>query len=495
MNEVYILTVSSDFGITTRDLMTMYNYKECYINGQWQAVTNGQEVDVIQPSTEKVIGTITLSNEADVNLAVQAAKEAFVTFSKTSKQERIALLERIIEVYKGMFSKMARHISDEMGAPMNLAETAQAGSGLAHLEQALAALVKSPDEEKIGSSLLYHEPVGVCALITPWNWPINQIACKVGPAIAAGCTMVLKPSEIAPLSGYLFAQILDEAGVPAGVFNLINGDGLNVGAPLSSHVDIDMVSFTGSTRAGVAVAKAAADTVKRVSQELGGKSANIILDDVNLEKAISSGVQACMHNTGQSCNAPTRMLIPENLYEQAVIIAAKTADAVIVGDLDDKNTFIGPVISQMQFDKIQGLIQVAIDEGATLVAGGLGKPEGLEQGYYVKPTVFANVHNKMTIAQEEVFGPVLVLIPYTDEQNAIDIANDSLYGLSGYVASADKARALNVAKQMRTGMVHINGAWTDAAAPFGGYKQSGNGREWGEYGLEEFQEVKAVMLK
>mgnify|MGYP000048539811 FL=1 len=473
----------------------MYNYKECYINGQWQAVNNGQEVDVIKPSTEKVIGTITLSNEADVNLAVQAAKDAFVTFSKTSKQERISLLERIIEVYKSKFSKMARHISDEMGAPMNLAKTAQAGSGLAHLEQALAALIKSPDEEKIGSSLLYHEPVGVCALITPWNWPINQIACKVGPAIAAGCTMVLKPSEIAPLSGYLFAQILDEAGVPAGVFNLINGDGINVGAPLSSHVDIDMVSFTGSTRAGVAVAKAAADTVKRVSQELGGKSANIILDDVNLEKVVKGGVQACMNNTGQSCNAPTRMLIPENLYEQAVIIAAKAADAVVVGDLDDENTFIGPVVSQMQFDKIQGLIQIAIDEGATLVAGGLGKPDGLEQGYYVKPTIFANVHNKMTIAQEEVFGPVLVLIPYTDEQNAIDIANDSLYGLSGYVASSDKDRALNVAKQMRTGMVHINGAWTDAAAPFGGYKQSGNGREWGEYGLEEFQEVKAVMLR
>lgn len=473
----------------------IYNYNQCYINGQWQQVTDGQSIDVIQPSTEKVIGSISLANEVDVNKAVAAAKAAFVTFSQTSKTERITLLERIIAVYKNKYSLMARHISDEMGAPMNLAQGAQAGSGLAHLEQALAALVKSPDEEKIGSSLLYHEPVGVCALITPWNWPVNQMACKVGPAIAAGCTMVLKPSEIAPLSGYLFAQILDEAGVPAGVFNLINGDGLNVGAPLSSHKDIDMVSFTGSTRAGVAVAKAAADTVKRVSQELGGKSANIILDDVDLTEAISGGVEACMHNTGQSCNAPTRMLIPENLYDEAVIIAAKAANNLKVGDLEDETTFIGPVISQMQFDKIQSLIQVALDEGAKLVAGGLGKPEGLEQGYYVKPTIFSNVHNKMTIAQEEVFGPVLVLIPYKNEAQAIDIANDSLYGLSGYISSADPTRALNMAKKMRTGMVHINYAWTDAAAPFGGYKQSGNGREWGEHGLEEFQEIKAVMLR
>jgi len=472
----------------------MYNYDKCYINGQWQEATNGQAFDVIKPSTEQVIGTITLANEADVNLAVKAAKDAFVSFSQTSKKQRIALLEKIIAVYKEKFSLMARHISDEMGAPMNLAKTAQAGSGLAHLEQALAALIKSADQKEIGKSLLFHEPVGVCALITPWNWPINQIACKVGPAIAAGCTMVLKPSEIAPLSGYLFAQILDEAGVPAGVFNLLNGDGFNVGAPLSAHADIDMVSFTGSTRAGVAVAKAAADTVKRVSQELGGKSANIILDDVDLAKAIKKGVIACMHNTGQSCNAPTRMLIPEHLYDEAVIVAAKAASEIKVGDVDDKDTFIGPVISQAQFDKIQGLIQIAIDEGASLIAGGLGKPEGLSQGYFVKPTVFANVHNKMTIAQEEVFGPVLVLIPYKDEQQAIEIANDSLYGLSGYVASSDNKRALNVAKKMRTGMVHINYSWTDSAAPFGGYKQSGNGREWGEYGLEEFQEVKAVMI-
>lgn len=472
----------------------MYNYNECYINGQWQSVTNGQKIDVIQPSTEHVIGEITLANRADVDKAVAAAKSAFLRFSQTSKEYRMSLLERIISIYKDKMPLMARHISDEMGAPMNLAETAQAGSGLAHLEQALAALKNSADSKKVGNSLLFHEPVGVCALITPWNWPINQIACKVAPALAAGCTMVLKPSEIAPLSGYLFAQILDEAGVPDGVFNLINGDGLNVGSPLSSHPDIDMVSFTGSTTAGIAVAKSAADTVKRVSQELGGKSANIILDDVNLEKSITSGVMTCMHNTGQSCNAPTRMLIPEKLYEQAVTIAAKAANNINVGDVNNVDTFIGPVISQIQFDKIQGLIQVAINEGADLVAGGLGKPNGLEQGYFVKPTIFANVNNKMRIAQEEVFGPVLVLIPYKDEQQAVDIANDSPYGLSGYVSSKDENRALNIAKQLRTGMVHINGAWVDSAAPFGGYKQSGNGREWGEYGLEEFQEIKAIML-
>lgn len=471
----------------------MYNYNKCYINGEWCTVNNGQLMEVIQPSTEKVIGSITLANEIDVNLAVKAAKTAFVTFSQTSKQERINLLKRIIEVYKAKMPLMARHISDEMGAPMNLAQGAQAGSGLAHLEHALIALTNSSDVEEVGNSLVYHEPIGVCALITPWNWPVNQIACKVGPAIAVGCTMVLKPSEIAPLSGYLFAQILDEAGVPAGVFNLLNGDGINVGAPLSRHQDIDMVSFTGSTNAGIAVAKAAADTVKRVSQELGGKSANIILDDVELTQAITDGVKACMHNTGQSCNAPTRMLIPQHLYNDAVQIAVKAANDIKLGDLDDVNTFIGPVISKTQFDKIQGLIQVAIDEGASLVAGGLGKPEGLEKGYFVKPTVFAHVNNKMTIAQEEVFGPVLVLIPYNSEQEAIDIANDSIYGLSGYVASTNKQRALEFAKKIRTGMVHINYAWTDAAAPFGGYKQSGNGREWGAHGLKEFQEVKAVM--
>jgi len=472
----------------------MYNYNKCYINGQWRDVTNGQELAVIQPSTAKVIGKISLSNEADVNLAVEAAKAAFVDFSQSSKQSRIELLERIICIYKDKSALMARHISDEMGAPISLATIAQTGSGLAHLEQALAALKDSPLMGEIGNSLLLREPVGVCALITPWNWPMNQIACKVAPALAAGCTMVLKPSEIAPFSGYLFAQILDEAGVPPGVFNLINGDGQGVGAPLSSHPDVDMVSFTGSTQAGIAVAKAAADTVKRVSQELGGKSANILLDDVNLEEAVTQGVIACMHNTGQSCNAPTRMLIPQQYYQKAINIAAKATNNIKVGPVDDEDTFIGPVVSQTQYDKIQHMIQVGIDEGAELIAGGLGKPAGLGQGFFVKPTVFANVNNAMTIAREEIFGPVLVLIPYDTEQQAIDIANDSPYGLSGYVSSSDQQRALIVAKKLRTGMVHINGVGVDTAAPFGGYKQSGNGREWGQYGLEEFQEIKAIML-
>ncbi|TQV87455.1 aldehyde dehydrogenase family protein [Aliikangiella coralliicola] len=464
-----------------------------YINGRWQTIEGGESFKVIQPATEREIGCITLANSPVVNLAVEAAKNAFTSFSQTSIDERVELLENIIRIYKDKFSLMARHISDEMGAPMWLAEGAQTGSGLAHLEQTLIALKESKAQQEIGDSLLFHEPVGVCALITPWNWPVNQIACKVAPALAAGCTMVLKPSEIAPLSAYLFTQILDEAGVPAGVFNMINGDGPNVGSQLSRHPDIDMVSFTGSTRAGVAVAKAAADTVKRVSQELGGKSANILLDDVDLEMAVSEGVKACMHNTGQSCNAPTRMLIPENLYQQAIAVAQETVAKMKVGHADDPEAFVGPVISQQQYNKIQGMIQDAIEEGAELVCGGLGKPQGLEQGFFVKPTIFAEVTNGMCIAQQEVFGPVLVLIAYQNEEQAIEIANDSLYGLSGYVSSTDPQRALKVAKKIRSGMIHINNAWTDPAAPFGGYKQSGNGREWGKFGLEEFQEVKAVM--
>lgn len=471
----------------------MYNYDKCYINGQWQDVKNGTHYPVIKPDTEQQIGHITLAGIREVELAVAAAKEAFVSFSLTSKAQRITILERIIAVYQEKYQEIAQHISDEMGAPMSLAEGAQANSGLAHLKAALAALVDEPESEQLGNSTVVKEPVGVCALITPWNWPMNQIACKVGPAIAAGCTMVLKPSEIAPLSGYIFAQIMDEAGVPPGVFNLVNGDGITVGSPLSSHPDIDMVSFTGSTRAGVAVAKAAADTVKRVSQELGGKSANIILDDVDLPEAVTKAVEACMHNTGQSCNAPTRLLVSRGMYDQAVAIATEAANAVKVGVCASPDTFMGPVISEAQYKKIQGLIQLAIDEGARLVAGGLGKPQGLKVGYFVKPTVFADVSNDMTIAQEEVFGPVLVMIPYDSEEQAIAIANDSLYGLSGYISSSNLNRALAVAKRLRTGMVHINGAWTDPAAPFGGYKQSGNGREWGKFGLEEFQEVKAIM--
>ena len=473
--------------------MTQYNYDQCYIDGRWRNISNGAELAVIRPDNEQVIGKITLASQIDVDRAVAAAKQAFPDFSRSSKATRIRLLERIIELYESKMELIAEHISAEMGAPISLARGAQAGSGLAHLQQALKALQQQPEQENLGASVVWREPVGVCALITPWNWPMNQIACKVGPAIAAGCTMVLKPSEIAPLSGYLFAQIMDEAGVPPGVFNLINGDGASVGSPLSSHPDVDMVSFTGSTRAGIAVAKAAADTVKRVSQELGGKSANILLDDVDLAQAVRDGVQACMHNSGQSCNAPTRMLIPEHSYQDAVNIAAKAAEAIRVGKSDDGETFMGPVVSLPQLQRVQNMIQMAIDEGAELVAGGLGRPSQLTSGYFVRPTVFAEVHNQMRIAQEEVFGPVLVLIPYATEQEAIDIANDSPYGLSSYICSSDTDRALSIAKRLRTGMVHINGAWTDPAAPFGGYKQSGNGREWGAFGLEEFQEVKAVM--
>ena len=470
-----------------------YRYDQCYIDGQWQAVEGGKPLDVIHPGSEAVIGQITLGNQNTVNQAVAAAKQAFSTFSLSSKDQRIALLERIIALYKERYSEMAKHISDEMGAPIDLAEGAQAGSGLAHLKQALAALKAFDFSEPLDSSTVLYEPVGVCGLITPWNWPMNQIACKVAPALASGCTMVLKPSEIAPLSAYLFAQILDEAGVPPGVFNLVNGEGPEVGSALSSHPDIDMISFTGSTRAGVAVAKSAADTVKRVSQELGGKSANILLDDVDWKKAVDHAVSACMHNTGQSCNAPTRLLVPEGVYDQAVELAKSAARDLVIGRCDDPETFMGPVVSETHYHNIQQKIALAIEQGAELVCGGLGKPEGFEQGYYVKPTIFANVDNSMDIARQEVFGPVLVIMSYKDDDDAIAIANDSDYGLSGYVYGEDKARVMNVAKRLRTGMVHINGAWTDPQAPFGGYKQSGNGREWGKFGLHDYLEVKAIM--
>lgn len=469
-----------------------FHYTQGYINGHWRDVP-GQIASVINPASEEQIGEITLTTPSVANDAVIAARRAFSTYSQTSKQERVALMQRIIAIYKSKMDAMGEHIRLEMGAPHFLAHGAQIGAGLAHLQQALQALQNAPEFEVVGDSRVYHEPVGVCALITPWNWPMNQIACKVGPALAAGCTMVLKPSELAPLSAYLFAQILDEAGVPAGVFNLVNGDGPTVGAVLSEHPDVDMVSFTGSTHAGVSIAMAAAPSVKRVSQELGGKSANIMLDDIDVKTAIHDAVMGCMHNTGQSCNAPTRLLIPAHLYESAVAVANNTANAVVVGNTEAKETFMGPLISQAQYDKVQGYIQLAVDEGARLIAGGAGKPAGLDKGYFVKPTVFADVTNAMRIAKEEVFGPVLVLIPYTTEEEAIAMANDTPYGLSGYITSASKERALTIAKQLRCGMVHINGAWTDPAAPFGGYKQSGNGREWGKFGLQEFQEVKSLM--
>ncbi|MBX3028275.1 aldehyde dehydrogenase family protein [bacterium] len=464
-----------------------------YIDGRWVDPITPRTLAVIDPATEEAIAQISLGSAADVDRAVAAARAAFESFSRATREERVALLERIVAAYQARLGDLAQTISREMGAPLWLAKGAQAPAGLAHFQQTLAVLKDYPFSEQRGTTRLVREPVGVCGLITPWNWPVNQIACKVAPALAAGCTMVLKPSEIAPLSAVIVAEILDAAGVPPGVFNLVQGDGPSVGAAIAGHPDIDMVSFTGSTRAGVQVAKAAADTVKRVAQELGGKSANIILDDADLPRAVQAGVKACFTNSGQSCNAPTRMLVPRAQLAEAVAAARAAAEAVVVGDPAAADTTIGPVVSAAQFDKIQRLIEAGIREGAELVAGGPGRPPGLARGYYVRPTVFANVRNDMTIAREEIFGPVLSILPYDDEEQAIRIANDTPYGLSGYVQSGDPAHALRVAARLRTGNVHLNGARADFAAPFGGYKQSGNGREWGEYGFEEFLEVKAIM--
>ena len=468
----------------------MKEFLQFYIDGEWVDPAMANTLDVINPATEEAVARISLGSAEDVDRAVAAAKRAFAAFSQTSREERMALLEKILEVYKTHYNDIAEAISAEMGAPITLSQKAQAATGIGHFKTALRVLKDYPFEEVRGTTLLRKEPVGVCGFITPWNWPINQIACKVAPALAAGCTMILKPSEIAPMNAYLFAQVLDEAGVPAGVFNLVNGDGPTVGEAMSAHPDIDMMSFTGSTRAGIAVAKAAADTVKRVTQELGGKSANIILEDADFAKAVSRGVAGCMVNSGQSCNAPTRMLVPAARMEEAIEVARAAVERSAPGDPTQENTALGPVVSKVQFDKIQGLIQAGIDEGATLVAGGTGLPDGMERGYFVRPTVFANVTNDMTIAREEVFGPVLAILAYEDEDDAVAIANDTPYGLSGYVSSGDLAHAGRVAARLRTGNVHINNAPGDQGAPFGGYKQSGNGREWGEFGFEEFLEVR-----
>ncbi len=471
----------------------MYDFRKFFIDGTWVAPAGRREHEVINPATEEVVGRILLGTAEDVDAAVQAARRAFESFSQTTREERIALLERIIKVFQSKIQRMATAISDEMGAPMKLALNAQAGSGIGHFAAALAVLKDFEFEEQIGTTRIRREPIGVCGLITPWNWPINQIACKVAPALATGCTVVLKPSEVAPLSAHVFAEILEEAGVPKGVFNMIDGDGPGVGEAISRHPDIDMVSFTGSTRAGVAVAKAAADTVKRVSQELGGKSANIILEDADLNAAVKTGVISMMANTGQSCNAPSRMLVPAKLYDEAVQIAKAVAEKSRVGDPKADGVTMGPVSNRTQFEKIQGLLKKGIEEGARVVTGGPGRPDGIDKGYFIKPTIFANVNNDMTIAREEIFGPVLCMIPYQTEEEAIRIANDTVYGLSGYVYSGNIENARRVGNRLRTGMVHLNGASTDVNAPFGGYKQSGNGREWGREGLKEFLEVKAVM--
>jgi aldehyde dehydrogenase (NAD+) len=470
----------------------MKDRRQFYIDGKWVSPIEAHDFEVINPANEEPIATISFGSAADVDRAVAAAKRAFASYSETPLDKRLALLQRIIQVYQSRSDEMARTISQEMGAPLSLSQKAQAPTGLAHLKEILNVLGHFKFEELKGSTLMRKEPIGVCGLITPWNWPMNQIVCKVAPALAAGCTMVLKPSEIAPLSAYLLAQILDEAGVPPGVFNMLNGDGPIVGAAISSHPDVAMVSFTGSTRGGVAVALAAAPTVKRVMQELGGKSAHIILDDADLENAVRQGAQACFRNTGQSCNAPTRMLVPRPKMADAAKAAKQAAADIKVGDPFAEDTSMGPLASEAQFEKVQRMINTGIEEGAKLIAGGPGRPEGIRTGYFVKPTVFSGVSNDMTIAREEIFGPVLSIIPYEDEDDAIRIANDTVYGLSSYVTSGNMERARRVAQRIRSGNVHINGARLDFSGCFGGYKQSGNGREWGESGLEEFLELKAV---
>jgi aldehyde dehydrogenase (NAD+) len=463
-----------------------------YIDGEWVDPVTPATIDVINPATEKAFTQISAGSPEDVDRAVAAARRAFVDYSQWNVQQRLALLEKIRVAYKKYFDEIAEAIRLEMGAPVDLARGSQAKLGAAHIKSAIKALLNFSFESIEDDMILRYEPIGVCGMITPWNWPINQVAAKVIPALAAGCTMVLKPSEESPLDAMVFARVLAEAGVPAGVFNLVNGYGPVVGEAMSRHPQIDMMSFTGSTRGGIAVAKAAADTVKRVGQELGGKSANIILIDTDIEKAVKDGVHYMMGNSGQSCNAPTRMLVPKSKLDVAIEAAKQAAESIAVDDPAKPGNHIGPVVNQAQFDKIQGLIQQGIDEGATLVCGGTGRPEHLPTGYYVKPTVFANVDNSMTIAREEIFGPVLVIIGYEGEDEAVEIANDTDFGLAAYVSSTEMERAKIVARRLRAGQVAINYIGGNSDTPFGGYKQSGNGREKGRWGLSEFLELKAI---
>ncbi len=471
----------------------MDNYAKFYIDGEWKEPSVPQFMDVVNPATEKAFAKIALGSKKDVDDAVAAARRAFPSYSKVSIQDRIGFFERVLEIFKRRQNEIAKVVTEEMGSPITFSIEAQTATCVAHLEAIIHVLENFSFEEKSGTTLIVKEPIGVVGLITPWNWPINQVVCKVLPALAAGCTIVIKPSEIAPLDATIFAEILEEAGLPAGVFNLVNGEGPVVGEAISSHPDIDMVSFTGSTRAGVCVAKAAADTVKRVTQELGGKSANILLDDVDLEAAIRNGVVGCFANSGQSCDAPTRMLVPKSRYDEALKLAREAAEDQIVGNPDDPSTLLGPVASEGHFSKVQGLIQRGVDEGATVLVGGPGKPEGLDVGYYVRPTIFANVTNDMTIAKEEIFGPVLCILPYEDEEDAVRIANDTPYGLAAYVQSSDQDRARRVARQLRAGSIFINYPDWDPLAPFGGYKQSGNGREAGHHSMNEYLEIKAMV--
>jgi aldehyde dehydrogenase (NAD+) len=469
----------------------MREYLKFYIDGQWVDPLQPNAFDVENPATEQVAGKISLGSAADVDAAVGAARRAFASWSQTTREQRLDLLQAILTEYQKRSDDLAEAVTAEIGAPASLAAGPQVFLGIGHLHTAIDALKNFAFEEQRGDSLIAKEPIGVCGLITPWNWPINQVAVKVYPALATGCTVVLKPSEVAPFSPYIFAEILDAAGVPAGVFNLVNGDGPGVGAALASHPDVDLVSFTGSTRAGVEVAKLAAPTVKRVTQELGGKSPNIILDDSGFADAVSAGVANMMPNSGQSCNAPTRMLVPKSRMDEAISIARHAAEQVTVGR-PEAGTTIGPVASRAQFEKVQRLIQKGVDEGATVVVGGPGRPAGLDTGYYVKPTVFANVTNDMTIAREEIFGPVLCILGYDNLDDAVQIANDTEYGLAGFVSGADLDTARQVARRIRAGWVTINHAF-DMNAPFGGYKRSGNGREWSDFGFHEYLEVKSLL--
>jgi len=470
----------------------MKNYDQFYINGQWVQPTEKKLMDVINPSNEQVCAQIAIGNAQDVDKAAIAASDAFSRYGLSSLDERKAIMHAIIGAFKNRYNDIADAISEEMGAPTQLAVKAQTGSGLAHLKAAAALLEDFPFSQQQGASLIVKEPVGVCGLITPWNWPLNQITCKVAPAIAVGCTVILKPSEIAPLSAYIFAQVMDEAGLPAGIFNLINGDGAGVGTALSEHPLVDMVSFTGSTRAGALVAKNAAPTIKRVSQELGGKSANIILPDADFERAVNRGAHSVFSNSGQSCNAPTRMLVPADKLLQAEEIAAAVANKIVVGPATGEQTTMGPVVSEIQYNKIRSLIEKGISEGAKLVCGGLDRPDGLDKGYFIQPTVFSQVNNGMTIAKEEIFGPVFAILPYESVDHAIEIANDTPYGLAGYIQGTDPKVLSYVASRIRAGNININGQSGDINTPFGGYKQSGNGREWGTHGFEDYLEVKAI---
>ena len=470
----------------------MIEKRQFYINGAWVNPAQPRDMDVIDPATEEVCAVISIGDQADTDAAVAAAKAAFPAWAATPLDERIALIRKLGQIYDARREEMGEAIRMEMGAPRDLANTSQWGAGSWHLNGFLDAL-EGFEFEKVYKDVdrIRLEPIGVCGMITPWNWPMNQVVLKAIPAMAVGCTMVLKPSEIAPLSSILFAEMVDEAGFPAGVFNMVNGDGVGVGSQLSSHPDVDMISFTGSTRAGIAISKAAADTLKRVSLELGGKGANIIFADAD-DKAVKRGVIHCMQNTGQSCNAPTRMMVERSRYDAAVEEARAAAEATQVGPTTESGRHIGPVVSELQFNKIQGLIETGIKEGATLVAGGLGRPEGVNKGYYVRPTVFADVTPDMTIYREEIFGPVLAISPFDTEEEAIAMANDTVYGLTNYIQTQDAGKRLRMARAVRSGMVETNGVSRQNGSPFGGYGQSGNGREGGTWGIEEFCEVKAI---